>query len=192
MKIRRILAALVGAIAMMPAAAHADLLGTSMDLELKQSGLAGDLAGPTGGSYMYGSFETFDLDGAFFWDALSPAGHPLYDNSVLLDFTDFLYGAYTVLGPSTSTLNVTGLADAPADGSPAVFLLSNLFGDIATSSSVAGNDFTVTWDVGMVVDDNPAAPAVMVAWNSAPVPTPGALALLGVAGLTVGRRRRRN
>jgi uncharacterized protein (TIGR03382 family) len=41
-----------------------------------------------------------------------------------------------------------------------------------------------------VVGANPIAPQVVVAWNS--VPTPGALALLGLAGMVGGGRRRRD
>ncbi len=178
------------AAAILTGAAQADLAGTSMDLQLAQSGFAGDIAGPTGGSYTYGTLGTFDLDGAFTWDAVSPAMHPAFDNSIVLDFTNFGYAAYIALGPSISTLDVTNIAEDVQIASPAVFLLSDLNTNIAQSTSTFGNSFSIAWVVGMVIDDNPAAPGIMVAWNS--VPAPGAMALLGLAGLTATRRRRRH
>lgn len=181
--------AAAAAAAILTGAAQADLTGTSMDLQLVQSGFAGDMAGPTGGSYIYGTLDTFGIDDVFTWDLLSPGLHPAFDNSILLDFTNFGYGAYIALGPSISTLDVTNLAEDVQIASPAVFLLSDLNTNIAQSTSTFGNSFSVGWDVGMVIADNPLAPSVIVGWNS--VPTPGAMALLGLAGLTVTRRRRR-
>ena len=179
------------AAAILTGAAQADLIGTSMDLQLVQSGFAGDMAGPTGGEYTYGTLGTFGLDELFTWDVVSPGLHPAFDNSILLDFTNFGYGAYIALGPSISTLDVTNLAEDVEVASAAVFLLSDLNTNIAQSTSTFGNGFSVGWDVGMVIDNNPLAPSVIVGWNSAPVPAPGAMALLGLAGLTVIRRRRR-
>ncbi len=179
------------AAAILTGAAQADLTGTSMDLELVQSGFAGDMAGPTGGSYTYGTLDTFGIDELFTWDVVSPGFHPAFDNSILLDFTNFGYAAYIALGPSISTLDVTNIAEDVEVESPAVFLLSDLNTILAQSTSSFGNSFSVGWDVGMVIADNPAAPSVVVGWNSAPVPAPGAMALLGLAGLTVIRRRRR-
>ena len=179
------------AAAILTGAAQADLTGTSMDLELVQSGFAGNMAGPTGGSYTYGTLDTFGIDELFTWDVLSPGFHPAFENSILLDFTNFGYAAYIALGPSISTLDVTNVAEDVEVESPAVFLLSDLNTNIAQSTSTFGNSYSVGWDVGMVIADNPAAPSVVVGWNSAPVPAPGAMALLGLAGLTVIRRRRR-
>ncbi len=180
------------AAAILTGAVQADLTGTSMDLQLLQSGFAGNIAGPTGGSYTYGTLGTFDLDGLFTWDTVSPAMHPAFDNSILLDFTNFGYSAYIALGPSISTLDVTNIAEDVEITGAAVFLLSDLNTNIAQDTSTLGNSFSVGWDVGMVIDDNPLAPSVIVGWNSAPVPTPGAMALLGLAGLTATRRRRRH
>ena len=179
------------AAAILTGAAQADLMGTSMDLELVQSGFAGNLAGPTGGSYTYGTLDTFGIDELFTWDVVSPGLHPAFDNSILLDFTNFGYAAYIALGPSISTLDVTNIAEDVEIASPAVFLLSDLNTNIAQSTSTLGNSFSVGWDVETVINGNPLAPSVIVGWNSAPVPAPGAMALLGLAGLTVIRRRRR-
>ncbi|MCH8315847.1 MAG: PEP-CTERM sorting domain-containing protein [Planctomycetes bacterium] len=179
------------AAAILTGAAQADLTGTSMDLQLVQSGFAGDMAGPTGGSYTYGTLDAFGIDELFTWDAVSPGLHPAFDNSILLDFSNFGYAAYIALGPSISTLDVTNLAEDVEIASAAVFLLSDLNTNIAQSTSTFGNSFSIGWDVGTVIDDNPLAPSVIVGWNSAPVPAPGAMALLGLAGLTVIRRRRR-
>lgn len=190
--INRTRAIAAAAAAILTGAAQADLTGTSMDLQLVQSGLAGDLAGPSGGSYIYGTLGTFDIEEVFTWDAVSPGLHPAFDNSILLDFTNFGYAAYSVLGPSISTLDLTNIAEDVEIASAAVFLLSDLNTDIAQSTDTFGNSFSIGWDVGMVINDNPLAPSVVVGWNSAPVPAPGAMALLGLAGLTVlGRRRRR-
>ena len=179
------------AAAILTGAAQADLMGTSMDLELVQSGFAGNMAGPTGGSYTYGTLDAFGIDELFTWDVVSPGLHPAFDNSILLDFTNFGYAAYIALGPSISTLDVTNIAEDVEIASPAVFLLSDLNTNIAQSTSTFGNSFSVGWDVETVINGNPLAPSVIVGWNSAPVPAPGAMALLGLAGLTVIRRRRR-
>lgn len=186
----RTIAAAVAAI--LTGAAHADLMGTTMDLQLVQSGFAGDMAGPTGGSYTYGTLGTFDLEGVFTWSALSPGLHPGFENSILIDFTNFGYAAYIALGPSISTLDVTNIAEDVEITSPAVFLLSDLNTNIAQSTSTVGNSFSIAWAVETVINDNPAGPGIMVGWNSIPVPAPGAMALLGLAGLTVTRRRRRH
>ena len=179
------------AAAILTGAAQADLMGTSMDLELVQSGFAGNLAGPTGGSYTYGTLDTFGIDELFTWDVVSPGLHPAFDHSILLDFSNFGYAAYIALGPSISTLDVTNFAEDVEIASPAVFLLSDLNTNIAQSTSTFGNSFSIGWDVETVINGNPLAPSVIVGWNSAPVPAPGAMALLGLAGLTVIRRRRR-
>ncbi|MCH7847996.1 MAG: PEP-CTERM sorting domain-containing protein [Planctomycetes bacterium] len=179
------------AAAILTGAAQADLMGTSMDMELVQSGFAGNMAGPTGGSYTYGTLDTFGIDELFTWDVVSPGLHPAFDNSILLDFSNFGYAAYIALGPSISTLDVTNIAEDVEIASPAVFLLSDLNTNIAQSTSTLGNSFSVGWDVETVINGNPLAPSVIVGWNSAPVPAPGAMALLGLAGLTVIRRRRR-
>ncbi len=179
------------AAAILTGAAQADLMGTSMDMELVQSGFAGNMAGPTGGSYTYGTLDAFGIDELFTWDVVSPGLHPAFDNSILLDFSNFGYAAYIALGPSISTLDVTNIAEDVEIASPAVFLLSDLNTNIAQSTSTLGNSFSVGWDVETVINGNPLAPSVIVGWNSAPVPAPGAMALLGLAGLTVIRRRRR-
>ena len=179
------------AAAILTGAAQADLMGTSMDMELVQSGFAGNMAGPTGGSYTYGTLDAFGIDELFTWDVVSPGLHPAFDNSILLDFSNFGYAAYIALGPSISTLDVTNIAEDVEIASAAVFLLSDLNTNIAQSTSTLGNSFSVGWDVETVINGNPLAPSVIVGWNSAPVPAPGAMALLGLAGLTVIRRRRR-
>ncbi len=181
----------IAAAAILTGAAQADLMGTAMDLQLVQSGFAGDLVGPTGGSYIYGALGRFALDETVSWDALSPAFHPSFDNSILLDFTNFSYSAYTVFGPSSSTLDITNLFEDVEIGSPAVFLLSDLNTNIAQISNTFGNGFSIAWDVETVLNDNPAAPSVVVGWNSEPVPAPGAMALLGLVFLDTTRRRRR-
>ncbi len=179
---------IAAAIGLMSSAASADLTGTTLDMELVQSGFTGGMAGPTGGIHTYGGTDTFYLLDGPSWDATSPAQHPALDNSILIDLTDFQYSSYFVLGPSTSTLDITNLAEDVQVGSAAVFLLGDLTTSIATATSESGNSLSVDWDVQAVVNDSPGSPSVMIAWSS--VPAPGALALLGLAGVVPFTRRR--
>jgi hypothetical protein len=189
MTIKRMIMATTAVLALLSGTAMAGLTGSTLDLQLSQSGLVGDLAGPTGGTHLYGSLDTFILEGDVSWDVWSPAPHPDFDNSMWLDFTNFQYASYAVLGPSTSTLLVSNLGEAVEDGSVHVFLPGDLSTDIAQLTSTGGNGFTAAWDVGTVTLSNPVTPGVVVAWNS--IPAPGSLALLGLAGIIGGRRRRR-
>jgi MYXO-CTERM domain-containing protein len=173
------------------AAASADLTGTTMDLVIEQSGFAGGMVGPTGGTHTYGGLDTFLVDqSTVSWSVSSPAAIDGYDNALLLDFTNFQYTAFHALGPSTSTLAITGLAEDAASGSLGVFLPSDHTTDIAQFATATGNSINIGWDVETVTLDDPIHPSVIVAWNSVPVPGPGAVALLGLAGVTACRRRR--
>ena len=172
--------------------AMADLIGTTMDLELNQSGFLGGMVGPTGGLHTYGTTETFTGSGAGSktWDASSPGGYAGYDNSLLIDFTSFDLPAFYVLGPSTGTLDITNIAEDVSPGSVDVYLPTVPGVSIALSASGSGSSLTASWDAETVFVGNPVAPSVMVVWNS--VPAPGPVALLALAGLTArGRRRRR-
>ena len=90
--------------------------------------------------------------------------------------------------PATSSLDVTNIAEPVAEGSVGVYLPTAPMTNIALTTSGSGSSLSAQWDVSTVVTGNPVAPMVIVAWNS--VPAPGALALLGLAGLVGGRRRR--
>jgi len=187
MKTKLAMAIAVGLLA--GSAAHADLIDSTMDLTLEQSGLAGELAGPTGGIHTYGGSDTFSLLTGPTWDAVSPAGAAGYDNSILLDLTNFQYASYSVLGPSTSTLDIENLAEEVAADSAVVFLPSDPGVDIAQFGVTSGTSIQIGWDVQAVVDANPVNPSAIIAWNS--VPAPGPVALLGLAALLpfTGRRR---
>jgi hypothetical protein len=178
--------------AALSAAASADLSGTTMDLVIEQSGFAGGMVGPSGGTHTYGGLDEFFVDQTTVgWSVSSPAAIDGYDNALLLDFTDFQYAAFHALGPSTSTLDITGIAEDVEADSAAVFLPSDLNSDIAQFASSTIDSINIGWDVETVTLDDPIHPSVIVAWNSVPVPGPGAAALLGVAGMTAGFRRRR-
>ena len=173
--------------------AMADLMGTTMDLELNQSGFLGNIVGPTGGLHTYGLTETFTGSGAGSktWDATSPGGAPGYDNSLLIDFTNFQLPAFYAMGPSTGTLDITNIAEDVAAGSVDAYLPTNPGMSIALSASDSGNSLSVSWDAQTVFNGNPVTPSVMVTWNSVPVPAPGPVALLALAGVTGGRLSRR-
>ncbi len=190
MKIKHTIVAAVAAI--ISSTAMADLTGTTMDLTLTQSGLAGDMAGPTGGVHTYGGTDTFSLLGGPSWDAISPAALGGFDNAIELVLTNFQYASYAVLGPSTSTFDVAGLAEDVEIGSAAVFLPGDLSTNIALITTETGNSFGISWDVQTVVNSNPGAPSVIVGWDSVPVPAPGPAMLLGLAGILplAGRRRK--
>jgi MYXO-CTERM domain-containing protein len=179
---------LSAAVLLMTSPATADLIGTTMDLHLEQSGLVGQMAGPTSGVHTYGTTTIIELAPGVSWDASSPAALPGHDNSILLDFTNFQYASYITLGPSTSTLDITNIAEDVAVGSAGVYLLSDPATSIAQFADEVGNTIHIGWDVGAVIGDNPVNPRVIVAWDS--VPAPGALGLFSLAGVLAGRRRR--
>jgi hypothetical protein len=179
------------AVAFCTASALADLTGTELDVQLTQSGLLGGVLGPTGGTHTYGESDMYfpALSPETTWTLSSPAAHPDYDNAMLLDFTLFDYALYSVPDPSVSTFEVTNLAEDVAAGSPAVFLPTDPFTDIALDVTTSDHAFSVQWSVDDVVLGDPQAPMAIVAWNS--VPAPGALAVLGLGALRPRRRRRR-
>ena len=185
------LATVAVSIGMLAGSATADLTGTDLDLELVQTGILGDIVGPSGGTHTYGTTDTFIpiTSPMTTWDVTSPGGHPAYDNSLLLDFTNFEYALFAVPFGSTSTLDAWNIAEDVLVGSAAVFLPGDLSTDIALFSVESGGSFTISWDVQTVCDANPVNPAVIVAWNS--IPAPGAVARLGLAGLFPSSRRRR-
>lgn len=181
------------AIAVVGGAAQADLNGTTLDLEINHSGFLGNMVGPTGGTHTYGTTETFTGNGAGSrtWDATSPAPHPDYDNSILINYANFDLNAFYSLGPCTATLDITNIADEVAAATVDVFLATDLNTSIALSAGETIDSITTSWDAETVYDSNPSAPSVVVAWNSVTVPTPGTAVLLGLAGVTSIRRRRR-
>jgi hypothetical protein len=188
MNLKRTILASAAVVTLLSGTAMAGLTSTTLDLELVQSGFTGDIAGPSGGTHLYGTTDTFILSGDVSWDATSPAPHPDFENSMVLDFTNFQYASFAVLGPSMSTFDATGLAEQVEAGSVHVFLPADLSTDISISTVTGTDSFSAVWDVETVTLANPVNPSVVVAWNS--VPAPGSIALLGLAGV-IGRRRPR-
>ncbi|MBT8485463.1 MAG: hypothetical protein HKO59_09110 [Phycisphaerales bacterium] len=164
---------------------------TTADLELNQTGVVGGLGGPSGGTHAFGTTETFTNASELGWTVTSGATYLTYDHSMTFDFSDFDYAAYTFFGPESSILDVANLDENIELGSAAVFTASGPFTNIGSIVSESADGFTVSWDIDTVVNDPLAPNQVTVAWNAASVPTPGALALMAVAGLAGRHRRRR-
>lgn len=187
--LKRTLAMAAVTTALIATTAQASLVET-MDLELTHDGLM-SLSGPSIGTHTYGTTDTLFLisNPTQTWDVSSPAALPGFDKTLLLDFTNFSYDSFAFPFPSNSTLSVSNLVDEVADGSVGVFTLNNQATNIA---SVVEEDygFSVTWAASDVAF-NPEGPAVLVGWNTVPVPGPGSLALMGLAGLSARGRRRR-
>jgi MYXO-CTERM domain-containing protein len=166
------------------APARADLSGTSMTITITHTGPAGGIVGPAVINHTYGTPSLFTnmFFGSFTvtHPLIMPAG---FDNALLIDFSNFNYSGFAGY---TGTISAIGIDDAVAPGSVAILIGGASMGSSlsSTSSSIAG-----TWNTSDVLGVNAASPQVVVAWNS--VPGPGALAVLGLAGLT-GRRRRRS
>lgn len=127
----------------------------------------------------------------------SNAGFGAFDNAIMIDLNDLQYeqGLYT-----TAMFSISGLADPVDLSSVGVFVPVLLLGDDrgggaveigGTATSIVPGHFQVGWDPFAVMLNNALDHRVVIAWNSAgAVPAPGALALLGLAGV-VGRRKRR-
>jgi hypothetical protein len=175
MKLRYVLAGAVVAAATTGGASAGDLTGTLMDILINHTGQFGE---PVGGVYEYGTTDTYSDSFGFTWDASSPAGFPGYDNSILVDFSNFAYGDFA---NETATVSLDNI-DINVLGDAAFF---NSNGTQIGTGTNAGDGFSGTY----AVNDILAADGVslVIAWNN--VPAPGALALLG-AGLLGGRRRR--
>jgi len=99
-----------------------------------------------------------------------------------IDYTQYDVGFFTT---GTSTVDLLGIKspDSPFPISDA--RAKDAFGnDIGSIVFDGGN---ITW-VGVANDILAGGERVTIQWNQ--IPAPGAIALLGLAGLTAGRRRR--
>lgn len=98
-----------------------------------------------------------------------------WDYEIVFDYTEYDVGFFTAQG--TSQISITDLVDdfevADAQAS---------FGNLSFDAN------SISWDAS-VADILGANEIVTISWNA--VPAPGALALLGVAGLIGASRRRR-
>ncbi|HWB19428.1 MAG TPA: hypothetical protein VG711_03940 [Phycisphaerales bacterium] len=168
--------------------AQAGLTGTSATVSVTHAGPFNTLSSLTNLSYTFGDTSPYVKPG---WGTLtltSPvtAG---YDNALKLDFTAFGYAAFTGVGATTGTVQVNNLAEAFDLNSVHILVNGN---SIGSGLATAGNGFKINWDTQSVFNANPTAPYVILAWNSSQAPAPGAMALLGMAGLVSHKRRRRD
>lgn len=171
--------AALGTVAAAPAQAG-DLTGTSYTIEVEHTGTFGFFET---GLHTYGGPDTTIADPgfpSFFMVFSTPAGAAGYDNSMLIDFTNFAYGDFA---GETGTLSLVGLA---LDHNGDAVLLNENDAVVANGTGV-GDTFTLTWSVDDILSAGTGTLAT-VAWNNK-IPAPGALALFGLAGLA-GRRRR--
>ena len=116
------------------------------------------------------------------------------NNVVAFDFSAMLGQYGGSLSGTTSSLmmqNIKNSAGDPVSVQPGTV---QVFSDASLTTAVTPNmifepgvnQFAVSWNNA---DLNPTNPTIFVTWNS--VPTPGPLALLSVAGILAGGRRRR-
>ena len=178
----------VAAVLFCSTSAMANLTGTNMTMSVTHAGPFSGISAITNVNYTYGSPSTFTAPG---WGDLlvtSPAPAPGLGNALKLDFTAFSYQAFGGNFATVGTVKLTNIAEPVNLAS--VQLLVNGVNIALGPATAATNGFQASWNTQDVLNGNPINPNVIVAWNS--VPTPGALALLGVAGLTSHRRRRRN
>jgi len=156
-----------------------DLTGTDLELMIDHTGPFGE---PVGGTYTYGTFEEFFDSFGFSWSANSPNGTAGFDNSILIDFANFAYGDF---GGETATVDMTGIDIDPQPGSFAVLNSAgtNIGFNYTSGSGALGAQY--------LVDDvlSTGVNTVVLAWDNV-IPAPGALALLGIAGVAARRRRR--
>jgi len=169
-------------------AAHADLTGTDLSISLNHAGAFGGLSAINNQTWNYGTPGMVMVPNWGMLTIVSPVVVPTYDNAVMFDLTAFAYSAFTGAFATTATLKLEGI-DEPVDLSSVRAFVNGV--NIGSGVASATNGFQVNWSTQAVFDGNPVNPSVTVAWNSTPVPAPGALALLGLAGAVSGRRRRR-
>jgi hypothetical protein len=182
----RTLATLAGATlaTILAGTASADLTGTTLNLSINHTGAPGALSAINNVTHTYGTTDTLTVPN---WGSVvvsTPAPAPGAEHAMNVDFTLFGYSAFGFFG-STGTIKLNNLAET-ADLS-SVRLLANGM-DIATAVSAATGGFQVSWDSTTLLAINPTTPNVTVAWNT--LPGPGALAMLGLAGLTPRHRRK--
>lgn len=166
--------------------AMANLAGTNMTVSVTHAGPFNGLSGINNVNYTYGAPGTYTAPG---WGDLlvtSPAPAPGLGNALKLDFTAFNYSAFTGPFATVGTVKLMNIAE-PVDLA-SVHLLVNGANIALGPATAVTNGFQASWNSQDVFNGNPVSPSVVVAWNS--VPAPGALALLGLAGLTARRRSR--
>ena len=186
---KKIMMAVV-AFAACTSSAMADLTGTDMTISVTHAGSFSGISALLNKTYTYGNTETESVPG---WGSIvitSPesALAPGFDHAMKLNLSSFNYTAFAGAFATTGTVKLVDI-DEPFDLGSVQILVNGA--NIATATAASGNGFQASWNTQTVLTANPTAPHVVVAWNSATVPAPGALALLGVAGVVSRRRRRR-
>ena len=170
--------------------AKADLTGTSFTLDVDHNGLGGmtvDVAPPT--LMTYGTPQVFNAPLIGMWTAIT--GGPVttpgatgFDNSLELNFSTL--SSYQLFANDPQGIaTVANLSENVLAGSVEVYVDDSFVGLGTVSGS--GNGFDASWTPATVW--NSGDKSVLIVWNS--VPAPGAIAFLGLAGLTNRRRRRR-
>ncbi len=192
MQTRTIIATLAVATAgAFASSAEASLNGTPLTATISHTGVGWSLVGNAVVPHTYGGVPSV-FNSMWYGTFLvaSPAAAPGYDNALLVDFSLFNYVGFAA---ETGTISVTGLSENIAPGSIAIFSGTAGIGpNIASNVSNGANSFTASWSAAAIYTPAAGTPdAMVVAWNSAPAPAPGALALLGTAGLVGTSRRRR-
>ncbi len=168
-------------------AAKADLTGTVFTLDVNHNGAAGmvlDLTPPA--PVLYGTPQVYTVPPLGTWTAVSGGtittpGATGFDNSLQLLFGTMAYTAF--LNDPLGIAIVDNLSENVLPGSVQVFVN----GSFAGTGADTGDGFQASWSPAAVLGS--ADKSVLIVWNS--VPAPGAVAFLGLAGLTSRRRRRR-
>lgn len=183
----KIFATAIAAALAISGSAMADLTGTTMTMSVNHAGSFSAISAITNVTYTYGSPSAFVVPGWGTLNVTSPVSPapPGLANSLKLDFTAFNYSAFSGPFATTGTVKLINLAEG-FDLSSVQILVNGA--NIATGVAAVGNGFQASWSTQAVFNANPVNPNVVVAWNS--VPGPGALALMGLAGIAPRRRRR--
>ena len=182
---RNVITAIVAAL-LCAGSASADLTGTTMTMSVNHAGPFAAISAINNVTYTYGLTSNFLAPGWGTLNVTSPAAAPGMQNAIKLDFTAFAYQSFAGQFATTGTVKILNLVE-PFDLSSVKLLVNGT--NIALGPATAtGNGFQASWNTQTVITGNPTNPNVVAAWNSAPAP--GALALLGAAGLVARRRRR--
>jgi MYXO-CTERM domain-containing protein len=179
--------AALAAAAMFSGTAHAALAGTAMTVSVNHAGAFSGLSALNNQSYTYGDVSPYTVPG---WGSLTITGPGAigYDNAIKIDFSAFNYSAFNGQFATIGTAKIQNLAES-FDLSSVKVLVNGL--DMTQGVASVANGFAASWNTSSIFAMNPISPNVVIAWNSAPTPAPGPLALLGLAGCAAVRGRRR-
>jgi len=166
--------------------AHADIEdGSDITFSVTHPGL---LAATHTGTHTWGgtdSYEDFFMRSMTFDSTGTIAG---FDNALSIDLTGMFYTSF--FPNSTATMELFTLPE-PVDVS-SVAIFANGVNVLDNVVALDDDHLLVTWQTNDVIALTTPTENVTVAWNSQPVPAPGAIALLGVTGLVARPRRRRD